>query len=328
MAPMTRGFADEYLVPTDKMAEYYARRAEAGLIISEGTIIRQDGQGYPNTPGIFNSKQIKAWRNVTDKVHENNGKIFCQLWHVGRVSHPKYLNGKLPVAPSAVPLKGRVPKSGKKHPLEYGLPRELSLSEIPNCIDSYIKGAVNSISAGFNGVEIHAAHGYLIDEFLHYDTNRRSDKYGGTPENMCRFPLKVLEGMINEIGSERIGIRLSPAAYFNLESNERDGEVFEFLLNKISKLNIAYLHQGIIDDSRKPNYIGRSGGDFLRCHYKGTLIGNGGHTIDSAEKNLKKNNFDLISFGKPFIANPDFVQKISNGMELLPYSSEMINKLF
>ena len=328
MAPMTRSFADDNLVPTKEIAKYYERRAGAGLIITEGTIVRRDGQGYPNTPGIFNRSQIDAWKKVTDAVHHKNGKIFCQLWHVGRVSHPKYLNGNLPVAPSAIELQGRVSRSGKKHPLEYGKPRELNISEIPDYVHSFISGAKNAMSAGFDGVEIHGAHGYLIDEFLHFDTNRRTDKYGGTAENMSRFLLEILSGMIDEIGNSKIGVRLSPSAYFNLDSDEKDGEVFEYLLEEIGKMNLVYIHQGVVDVSKKPKYITNSGGDFIRSRYKGTLIGNGDFDVRTAEKALIEKKFDLISFGKPFIANPDLVDKIKWGDRLLPYELSMLQNLY
>jgi len=262
---------------------------------------------------------------VTNRVHEKEGKIFCQLWHVGRVSHPLYLNGELPVAPSAVKLKGRVHR-GKKGS-EYGRPRALRISEIPDYIDSFIEGAINSFSAGFDGVEIHGAHGYLIDEFLHYNTNRRSDEYGGNPENMCRFTLKIIEGIIKEIGNQRVGLRLSPSAYFNLDSDERDGEVFKYLLNELNKFNIAYLHQGIIDKAKMPDYL-NDPLEFLRDHYKGNIIGNENYNMESAANAIMNKECDLISFGKPFISNPDLIKKIKNGEPLLPYNSEMLNRLF
>ena len=328
MAPMTRSFADNDLVPTVEMAEYYERRADAGLIITEGTIVRPDGQGYPNTPGIFNQSQIEGWKNVTGSIHGKGGEVFCQLWHVGRVSHPKYLNGALPVAPSAIGLEGRIPRSGKENPLEYGKPRELNTNEIPEYISSFIEAAKNAISAGFDGVEIHGAHGYLIDTFLHYDTNRRTDDYGGNPENMSRFLLEILRGMISEIGKQRIGVRLSPSAYSSLNSDERDDAVFKYLLNSIAEMDIAYVHQGIIDDSKKLEYIGNSGGEYLRQYYNGVLIGNGNYNYETAFNDVHDRRFDLISIGKPFISNPDLIYKIKKGKPWLPYNNTLLKKLF
>jgi len=326
MAPMTRSFADNNLVPTEDIANYYGRRASAGLIISEGTIVKQDGQGYPNTPGIFNKEQIDGWKRVTNTVHSKGGMLFCQLWHVGRVSHPKYLNGNLPVAPSAVKLGGRVPRGGDN--LQYGTPRALDKNEIPFYIDSFIQGATNTIKAGFDGVEIHGAHGYLIDEFLHYDTNKRNDEYGGNPKNMCKFILDIVNGIIKEIGKERVGLRLSPSAYFNVEVDERDELVFDYLFDELNKLDMAYMHQGIIDESRKSNYIDEKPIDYFRSKFRGKLIGNGNYNIESAAEAISNNIIDLVSFGQPFISNPDLVTKIENGELLLPYDSQMLKKLF
>lgn len=325
MAPMTRSFADNNLIPTKDIANYYSRRASAGLIISEGTIIKEDGQGYPNTPGIFTEEQIEGWKRVTDTVHSKDGKIFCQLWHVGRVSHPKYLNGNLPVAPSAVKLNGRVPRGGD---LQYGTPRALDTTEIPNYVDSFIQGAINAIKSGFDGVEIHGAHGYLIDEFLHYDTNRRDDEYGGNPKNMSKFILDIVNGIIKEIGNEKIGLRLSPSAYFNIEINEMDSQVFDYLFNELNKLDLAYMHQGIIDESRKPNYISESPVEFFRSKFNGNLMGNGSYNVNSAAEAISNKIIDLVSFGQPFIANPDLITKIKNGEALLPYNSDMLKKLY
>jgi 2,4-dienoyl-CoA reductase-like NADH-dependent reductase (Old Yellow Enzyme family) len=325
---MTRCFADNDLVPTVDMARYHERIADAGLIISEGTIVRPDGQGYPNTPGIFNQSQIEGWKNVTGRVHGKGGKIFCQLWHVGRVSHPKYLNGAIPVAPSAIGLMGRIPRGGKKNPLEYGKPRELETAEIPEYISSFIESAKNAILAGFDGVEIHGAHGYLIDTFLHYDTNRRTDDYGGNPENMSRFLLEMLEGMITEIGNQRIGVRLSPSAYFSLNADERDDTVFKYLLSSIDDMDIAYVHQGIIDDSKKLQYIGSSGGEYLRQNYNGVLIGNGNYNHETASIDVRDGKFDLISIGKPFISNHDLIYKIKKGEQWLPYDNSLLKKLY
>jgi len=184
MAPMTRCMAGDGLIPTKKIAQYYKERADAGLIITEGSIVRPDGQGYPDTPGIYNNKQVEGWKMVTESVHQAGGKIFLQIWHVGRVSHPSYLDGAKPVAPSAVSMEGPV---RRRKDMQYGTPRELSTEEIPEYVESYGKGAKNAKLAGFDGVEIHGANGYLIDQFLHHHTNRREDSWGGSKENMARF---------------------------------------------------------------------------------------------------------------------------------------------
>lgn len=324
MAPMTRCMADDQLVPTDAMAAYYARRADAGLIITEGTIIRPDGQGYPNTPGIFSEAQVGGWRKVTEAVHERGGKIFVQLWHVGRVSHPFYLNGELPVAPSAVPLHGRV---SRKKELEYGTPRALELSEIPEIVQAYATAAANARRAGFDGVEIHGANGYLVDQFLHYHTNRRSDAYGGTPENMARFALEVVDAIAEETTRERVGIRLSPGAYHYMEPDPRDPEVFRYLLAELSRRHIAYVHTGIFDDGMTFDYLDGSATAFLRKHFRGVVIGCGSYTPESAARAIANYEFDLIAFGRPFIANPDLVEKIQLGKPLKPYDVGMLKTL-
>lgn len=204
MAPLTRCMADDELVPTDAMVQYYAKRADAGLIISEATIIRPDGQGYPNTPGIYNDAQLAGWKKVTQAVHDNGGKIFAQLWHTGRVAHPHFFGGEYVLAPSAVAFDGTVPRLRE---LVYTVPKEASHEEISQLVADYAQAAENAIEAGFDGVEIHGANGYLIDQFLHFDTNRRNDEYGETPENMARFPLMVVDAVIARIGAELTGLR-------------------------------------------------------------------------------------------------------------------------
>ncbi|MCD8548477.1 MAG: alkene reductase, partial [Aeromonadaceae bacterium] len=209
MAPLTRCMAGPGLVPTQQMADYYARRAQVGLIISEATIIRPDGQGYPNTPGIYSAEQIAGWRRVTDAVHAQGGKIFAQLWHTGRISH-SFFHGQTPVAPSAVAWEGSLPRMRELH---YELPRALSEAEIAELVEQYAQAAANAREAGFDGVEIHGANGYLIDQFLHHETNLRQDGYGGTPQKMARFALAIVDAVSRQIGGERVGLRLSPGGY-------------------------------------------------------------------------------------------------------------------
>jgi len=246
MAPMTRSMAGPGFVPTDAMAQYYARRADSGLIITEATVISRGGHGYPDTPGLYTNDQVAGWRRVTDAVHARGGRIFVQILHVGRVSHPHYLNGTLPVAPSPVPLSGRVPRSE----LEYGTPRAMERFEVEALVQAYAAAARCAMEAGFDGVEIHGANGYLIDQFLHHHTNRRSDEYGGSPEKMIRFALEVVDSVATGIGADRTGLRLSPGGYTNgIEADPKDAEVFALLLNELTGRDLAYLHVGIFDDS-------------------------------------------------------------------------------
>jgi len=326
MAPLTRCMADDNLVPTQLMAEYYARRAEAGLIISEAVIIRPDGQGYPNTPGLFTKAQIKGWKGVTEAVHKKGGKIFAQLWHTGRVAHPYfYGNDDADVlAPSAIAVEGSVPRMRE---LTYKTPKAVTTEDINTLIIDYGKAAENAIEAGFDGVEIHGANGYLLDQFLHYDSNRRTDEYGGSSENMARFPLAVLDEVINKVGADRTGLRISPGAYFNMNGDNKDRAVFDYLLPELEKRDLAFLHIGIFDDSMEFDYLGGSASSYVRAHYNNTLVGVGSYTAESASRAIKDNKFDLIAIGRPFIANPDYVAKIRNNEPLVDYSDTMLSEL-
>jgi 2,4-dienoyl-CoA reductase-like NADH-dependent reductase (Old Yellow Enzyme family) len=328
MAPLTRCFAGEGLVPTAQSVAYYARRADVGLIISEATIIRADGQGYPNTPGIFTAAQIAAWREVTQQVHAQGGKFFMQLWHVGRVSHPIYLQDQLPIAPSAVLMKGRLPRSPVKG-LEYGMPRALALEEIPALVSAYAQAAENAMAAGCDGVEIHAANGYLIDQFLHYHTNRRTDEYGGSPEKNARFALEVVDAVVKRIGKERVGIRLSPGVHANLESHPDDVPVFQYLLPQLQHRELVYVHTGIFDDSMTFDYLGGiTATQYLREHYHGTLIACGGYTVETAATAIQQKQFDLVAIGRPLIANPDFMSQIKRGEPLKSFEETLLTTLY
>ncbi len=323
MAPMTRCFADSKLVPTQAMATYYAKRASAGLIITEATIIRADGQGYPNCPGIFNKEQIKGWEAVTKAVHNQGGKIFCQLWHTGRVAHSHY-TGKAPIAPSAVALDDRVPRTDS---LRYEMPQALSEVDILGLINDYILAAKNALDAGFDGVEIHGANGYLIDQFLHQQTNLRNDDWGGTPEKRARFVLEIISEITQAINSERVGLRLSPAAYFNLEPIEGDEKTFEYLLGQLESFNLAYVHVGMFDDSTVFDYLDGRVSEFIRRHYSGKVIGCGGYTQQTAEQELKNNSVDLVAFGRPFISNPNLVEKFNSLEPINDYNPEQLGEL-
>lgn len=324
MAPLTRCMADADLVPTEDMVAYYARRAEAGLIITEATIIRPDGQGYPNTPGIFTQAQIAGWRKVTDAVHAKGGKIFVQLWHTGRVAHPHFFGGGDVLAPSAQKIEGSVPRMRE---LTYVTPKPATLVDIQALVRDYAKAAENAMEAGFDGVEIHGANGYLIDAFLHHDSNRRTDEYGGTPAKMARFALEVVDAVVARIGKDRTGLRLSPGAYFNMATDSRDRAVFDYLLPELEQRDIAFVHIGIFDDSMEFDYLGGRASSYVRAHYGKTLVGVGSYSAQSASEAIAADKFDLIAIGRPFIANPDYVARVRASEELVPYSDEMLATL-
>ncbi|RDI42567.1 alkene reductase [Aquicella lusitana] len=327
MAPMTRSMAADQFVPTAQMAEYYARRTDAGLIVTEGTIIRPDAQGYPAVPGIYTKAQINGWRRVTDAVHAKRGVIFMQIWHVGRVSHPSYLNGELPLAPSATVMMGRV-KRGEG--MTHGESRAVTLAEINDLIASYAQAAKNAIEAGFDGVEIHGANGYLIDQFLHYHTNHRTDRYGGSPNNMARFALEVVKACGEAIGYERVAIRLSPGAYLNeIIGDARDSLVFEYLLKALNVFSIAYVHTGDDDNTRTYSELGNSTTTaFIRSFYKGTLIACGNYSQEGAKAGIDNNAFDLVAFGRPFIANPDLVNLLRHQHPVQQFDASMLSTLY
>jgi 2,4-dienoyl-CoA reductase-like NADH-dependent reductase (Old Yellow Enzyme family) len=326
MAPMTRVMADLDGSPTPMMRDYYLKRANAGLIITEGTIINPTARGYRRVPGIYKREHVKGWRLITKAIHEEGGKVFSQLWHVGRVSHPSFLDGQLPLSPSKTMMKGRV---NREQSLNYGQSREASIKELLTTINDYAKAASFAMEAGFDGIEIHAANGYLLDQFLHYDTNYREDNYGGTPENMGRFPLQVIDAISKAIGEENVGIRLSPGAYLNeIKANKKDKHNFIYLLKILSRLKLAYVHTGAFDDSLTyPELDNMTMTHFIRQHYQKTLIASGSYTLPTAQEGLSNNDFDLIAFGRPFIANPDLVQKIQQKQTWQPYDTTMLKKL-
>lgn len=327
MAPMTRAKASDNLTPTQAMADYYARRADAGLIITEGTVISPDALGHKNVPGIFNAAQISHWKNVVEAVHRNNGLIFMQIWHVGRVSHPIFLNGQLPISASKTVMTGRISRSDG---LMHGKSRAATLDEIHDIINHYAQAAKNALKAGFDGIEIHGANGYLIDQFLHYDTNKREDAYGGNPKNMARFALETIQACADAIGYKRVGIRLSPGAYLNeIVGDKRDASVFKYLLNKLDQFNLAYVHVGNFNDAQKfAELDDMTMTAFIRKHYKGTVIACGGYTLESASHAISKGDFNLVGIGRPFIANPDLIQKISIKGRLKNYDASMLDTLY
>jgi len=307
MAPMTRCRSVENNVPNDLMADYYAQRATAGLIISEATQISTQGIGYPCTPGIHTDAQVEGWKKVTKAVHEKEGTMFLQLWHVGRISHSAYHGGALPVAPSAIKPSGEVYTfEGMK---AYETPRALSAEEIKEIVKAYATGAKNAIAAGFDGVEIHAANGYLIDQFLRDGTNIREDEYGGNIENRSRFLFEVIEAVIAEVGADKTGLRLSPSGTFNDITDSNPQKHFTYVCEKLNTYDLAYLH--IVDalegDIRHgANVVELS---MLRDAYEGVVIACGAYDKERGNTSLQNYQTDAVAYGTLFIANPDLPER-------------------
>jgi len=316
MAPLTRSRADDDGVPQLLMAEYYAQRASAGLIIAEGTNISPQGRGYALTPGLYTGAQVEGWRAVTQAVHARGGRIFPQLWHVGRVSHPSLQpGGALPVAPSAIrPNATSYTGRGFEACVT---PRALGAQEIPNLIDDYRKAARNALAAGFDGVEIHAANGYLIEQFLRDSTNKRTDAYGGSRENRARLLLEVAAAVSGVCGGERVGIRLSPLSSVNGSDLDSDpAATYGYVVNRLNELHLAYIHviEGMTQGTREV-----PGGFDLQClrqSFKGCYMANNGYDLALALNARQQGLADLISFGRLYIANPDLVERFKRGAPL------------
>ncbi|HEX8465963.1 MAG TPA: alkene reductase [Abditibacterium sp.] len=296
MAPLTRCRASAGRVPNDLMREYYVQRASAGLILSEATSVSPQGVGYPDTPGIWSREQIAGWKSITDGVHEAGGRIFLQLWHVGRISDPMYLNGELPVAPSAIRPAGTVSQVRPKK--EFVTPRALELSEIPGIIEAYRQGAQNAKEAGFDGVELHGANGYLLDQFLQTGTNQRSDEYGGSVENRARLLLEVTDAAISVWGADRVGVHLAPRADSHDISDENLPETFGYVARELGRRKIAFI---FARESQEEPRLGPS----LKQQFGGVFIANQQLSKAQAEELLAKGEADAISWGQLFIANPD-----------------------
>ncbi|MGA8903231.1 alkene reductase [Bradyrhizobium sp.] len=314
MAPLTRNRALEGLVPNPLAVEYYGQRASAGLLISEATQVSQQGQGYQDTPGIYSRDQIAGWRKVTDRVHAQGGRIFLQLWHVGRISHTSLQpNGGAPVAPSAIRANGKTFVGGTF--ADVSEPRALELSEIPGIIDSFKKGAANAIAAGFDGVEIHGANGYLLDQFARDSTNKRTDAYGGGIENRAKLMLEVTRAVTSEVGAERTGIRISPVTPSNDISDSNPQPLFDYIVDHLNALKLIYIHviEGATGGARD---IAPFDYHSLRNRFKGAYIANNGYNLELANKVVTANEADLIAFGKLFIANPDLVERFKRGARL------------
>jgi N-ethylmaleimide reductase len=322
MAPMTRSrSAQPGNVPTDLMAEYYSQRASAALIVTEATQISPQGQGYSFTPGIHSEAQIEGWRKVTDRVHQTGGRIFVQLWHVGRMSHPSFHEDGKPVAPSALAPDASVwvvdAETGVGSMVPCPVPRALDTAEIPGIVEQYRLAAQGAMRAGFDGVEIHGANGYLIDQFLRTTSNRRTDQYGGSKENRVRFLLEVAQAVGEEIGFDRVGVRVSP---FITQRGMNDPQIIDTLLfaaQALDELGIVYLHLAEADWDDAPQ-IPMDFRKALRATFRGSVMVAGGYTAQKAERLLETGLVDLVAFGRPFISNPDLPQRIFEGGPLAP----------
>ena len=316
MAPLTRNRAGSGLVPGAFAAEYYSQRASAGLIVTEATQVSAQAQGYQDTPGLYTPEQIAGWRKVTEAVHAKCGRIFVQLWHVGRVSHVDLLGGKAPVAPSAI-------RAATKTFVNNGFadvsePRALETEEIPAIVDSFRQAAANAIEAGFDGVEVHGANGYLLDQFLRETANLRTDVYGGSIENRARLLLEVADAVSRQIGADRTGVRLSPVSPASgIVVSDNEQPQFNYVVEQLDKLGIAYIHvvEGATGGPRDtlPFDYGA-----LRQRFGQTFIANNGFDLTLAEQQLAGGKADLFAFGRLFIANPDLVERLKTGAALTP----------
>ena len=309
LAPLTRCRSSEGRVPNEMMRDYYVQRASAGLILSEATSVSAMGVGYPDTPGIWSDAQVAGWKVITDAVHKAGGTILLQLWHVGRVSHSDYLDGALPVAPSAIAAKGHVSLMRPKR--DYPVPRALALDEIPGVIAEFRKGAENAKRAGFDGVEVHGANGYLLDQFLQDSTNKRTDRYGGSLENRARLMLEVVDACIDVWGADRVGLHLAPRSDAHTMGDSNPRETFGYVAREMGRRKIAFLCAREHDGTDQL-------GPFLKKEFGGVFIANEKYTQASAEDAIKAGHADAVAFGQLFIANPDLPGRFRLGAALNP----------
>lgn len=307
MAPMTRSRAIENRVPNDLMVKYYEQRSGAGLILTEATSVTPMGVGYANTPGIWNDQQIQGWKKITDAVHNKGSKIILQLWHVGRISDPIFLNGELPVAPSAIQPKGHVSLVRPEKP--YVTPRALETQEVKDIVLKFKRGAENAKLAGFDGVELHAANGYLIDQFLQDSTNLRTDEYGGSLENRARLLLEITDALIDVWGSDRVGVHLAPRGDSHDMGDSNPKETFSYVAKELDQRNVAFIftREFVAEDSITP---------YIRKNFKGTLIVNEKMDKSIAENLVESKKADAVAFGLPFLANPDLTERFLNNSPL------------
>lgn len=312
MAPLTRTRAPAR-IPSELMAEYYAQRASAGLILSEATSVTPMGVGYPDTPGIWSDEQVAGWKKVTQAVHAAGGRIFCQLWHVGRVSHPEYLNGELPVAPSAIAPQGHV--SLLRPMREYVTPRALETAEIAGIVEAYRQGAENAKKAGFDGVELHGANGYLLDQFLQDSTNQRTDAYGGSIENRARLLLETTDAAISVWGAGRVGVHIAPRGDAHTMGDSNPLATFGYVAEQLGKRGIAFIftRESLGEKRISPE---------LKKIFGGVLIANESFTGETAQQVLDADEADAVAFGKTYIANPDLPRRLQLNVALNEYHPE------
>ncbi|MBB3920893.1 alkene reductase [Xanthomonas arboricola] len=316
MAPLTRNRAGAGLVPSALAATYYAQRASAGLLITEATQISPQAQGYQDTPGLYTPEQIAGWRAVTDAVHAKGGRIFVQLWHVGRVSHVDLQpGGAAPVAPSAIRAATKVfVNNGFADVSE---PRALALHELPGIVDDFRQAAANAIAAGFDGVEIHGANGYLLEQFIKDGANQRTDAYGGSIENRARLLLEVVAAVSKQIGADRTGVRISPVSPASGISGSDPQPHYDYIAEQLDALGIVYLHvvEGATGGPRDAAPFDYAA---LRSKFTRTYLANNGYDLELANAQLRAGNVDLVAFGRPFISNPDLVERLHTGAALAP----------
>lgn len=312
MAPLTRCRATADHIPTALMTEHYTQRASAGLIIAEATMAIENNSAFWMEPGIYSTKQVAAWKEVTDAVHAKGGKIYLQIWHGGRACHPLLNNGAQPVSSSPIAIiHGEVHTPKGMQP--YTLPRELTLQEIGEIVQGFKTAAINAKEAGFDGVEIHGANGYLIDQFLRDGANKRTDQYGGSFENRARFLFEILDAVSSVWGSKNVGLRISPLNSFNDIADSKPISLYTWLASELNKFDLAYLHV------MRNDFFSKQSGDVMtpiRAAYNGTLIGNMGYTPQEASSAIEEGKVDAVAFGVYFIANPDFVERIACGASL------------
>jgi N-ethylmaleimide reductase len=323
MAPMTRSRAMADGTPTDLMATYYGQRAEAGLIVSEATNISPQGQGFPNIPGIFNATHVDAWRRVADRVHGRRSAFFLQLWHVGRIGHPDNMaSGLHPVAPSAIAYERTVVTAKGLQPTP--VPRAMTLAEIAETVGDYANASRLAVEAGCDGIEIHAANGYLPSQFLHETTNRRTDAYGGGPDRRARFVIEIAEACVRAVGAHRVAIRLTPFSAFNGATSSDEPELYRLLLSALARLRLAYLHVVGAEVSGNQTVQPQDGAEipdvlaFVRPLWPHALIAAGDYTLTRADADIRSGRADLIAFGRDFIGNPDLVSRLRDGRPLTP----------
>jgi N-ethylmaleimide reductase len=310
MAPLIQRTACELGIPDSKMFDFYSLRADAGLIITEATMISESARSYSNMPGIYTESQCYFWKKIVEEIHGKNGKIFIQLWHPGRISHRHLLGGKQPLAPSKIKAEGKIPWSD----LEFDEPMEMNESDINHVIHSYVTAAQNAVDTGFDGIEIHAANGYLLEQFLRDDANKRLDKYGGTPEKKTQFPLKVIEAVIKKIGYHRVGVRVSleDVDSKSLRFNDVDVSTYASFLQQLNEYPLAYIHLSSNNDFIINPILKCRPSQFLKSHTKHPLIACGSYNPELAEKAINDAACDLVSFGRLFLKYSNLVDVVKN----------------